>query len=163
MSGSYGSMSSSYNSMSGSYGSMSGYDSMSGSYGSMSDTHGSMSGSYGSMSGYDGGSSAGPFIVQGPCPVTDDGLCVSSVNFGNGNYGNNERCDISGCSGYGRFIAFDTESGFDKVATAGVEYQGGFPQSDVPLGMPITWRSDGSVTKSGWKLCQQDASGSYPA
>jgi len=90
------------------------------------------------------------------CQVTTStgNTCVTD---GYGNYGNNERCTIqvlqSGrLSTYG---SFRTELGFDYVTIGSTRYQGtrGPGNVYVSYGSTFTWRSDSSVTDSGWTIC----------
>ena len=48
-------------------------------------------------------------VVTGPCSLTDGGLCATSPNYPF-EYGNNERCTISGVPAYRLYtVAFDVE------------------------------------------------------
>eukprot|EP00746_Dinoflagellata_sp_MGD_P161819 gnl/MRDRNA2_/MRDRNA2_89101_c0_seq1.p1 gnl/MRDRNA2_/MRDRNA2_89101_c0~~gnl/MRDRNA2_/MRDRNA2_89101_c0_seq1.p1 ORF type:complete len:1303 (+),score=170.88 gnl/MRDRNA2_/MRDRNA2_89101_c0_seq1:188-3910(+) len=99
-----------------------------------------------------------PFIVtKGTCPLSDGGKCVSSGNYGSGNnYDNRESCDITPPSGKIKVVAFDTESGYDKLKVNGAQYHGkGALSGTFTTNTQITWYSDGSVTRSGWKLCAE--------
>jgi len=79
------------------------------------------------------------------------------VTDGYGNHGNNEACTMRATVN-GRLSAteFNTEAGYDFINVNGVDYagSGAGPQNvAVPAGAEFTWRSDGSVTRSGWTLC----------
>jgi len=102
-------------------------------------------------------------LISGQC-VTD-GLCVSSPNFPN-NYGDNERCELSVTSGNSAPFAiesFNTENGFDFLIIDGVRHSGDssgnraantVPFDVVPTNS-ISWQSDGSSTKPGFRICLQ--------
>jgi len=95
----------------------------------------------------------GSWVVTGSgCGVTGD--CVSSNNHP-ANYGNREECSIQLNGDVAISVqAFDTESGYDMLTVGGVRYSGtDGPQSGSYSGV-ISWSSDVSVTKSGWKLCK---------
>jgi len=84
-----------------------------------------------------------------------DGQCVQSKNHPS-NYGNNEACTISVFNVPLATEAFDTESRYDFLRAGGVGYSG---SSGPPNGVydgTITWSSDYSVTRSGWRLCRTD-------
>merc|ERR1719278_69039 len=92
----------------------------------------------------------------GTWEVTGDGCemvgqCVQSKNHPS-NYGNNEACSIAVFSVPLTTEAFDTESRYDYLRAGGVGYSGSSgPPNGVYDGY-ITWDSDYSVTRSGWKL-----------
>merc|ERR1719323_2825470 len=88
------------------------------------------------------------------CEMT--GNCVQSKNHPS-NYGNGESCTINL---YGDVPltteAFNTESRYDFLNAGGNAYSGtSGPPSGAYTGL-ITWSSDYSVTKSGWRLCRTD-------
>merc|ERR1719384_1694293 len=95
----------------------------------------------------------GTWVVTGSgCAI--DGDCVQSNNHPS-NYGNSEACSIEL---YGEIAlstdAFNTESRYDWLTAGGTRYSGtSGPRSGSYTGS-ITWSSDYSVTKSGWKLCR---------
>jgi hypothetical protein len=72
-------------------------------------------------------------------------------------YGNSQSCVISVLGNVGAITveAFSTESGYDKLTVNGMAYSGSAgPQGVTPTpSVNITWLSDGSVTKAGWKIC----------
>merc|ERR1719460_2724342 len=54
-------------------------------------------------------------------------------------------------------MAFDTERGYDKLVVNGATYDGrSGPEGVIPNGV-ISWTSDSSVTRSGWKICATSA------
>jgi len=85
-----------------------------------------------------------------------DGNCIQSNNYPS-NYGNRETCNVIL---YGDIPlateAFNTESRYDFLTVGGVRYAGssGPPSGDYTG--TINWKSDGSVVKSGWRLCRTD-------
>jgi len=86
------------------------------------------------------------------CQMIDN--CISSNNYPNG-YGNNQECTVR-LFGDIPFVteSFETESRYDKLTVGGVEYSG---NSGPPSGSytgAISWSSDYSVTKAGWKMCR---------
>merc|ERR1712187_968518 len=50
--------------------------------------------------------------------------------------------------------SFQTEYGYDKMMVNGKTYQGSTGPSSVVVTSGISWTSDFTVTKNGWKLCQ---------
>ena len=96
------------------------------------------------------------------CSLSNDGTCVTD---GIGSYSNNERCTIEATAAVTlRVDAFDTESCCDRITIRSVQYSGS-STSDGPAGVrmsageTMTWRSDGSVTRSGWAICAAPDSG----
>jgi len=84
-----------------------------------------------------------------------DGNCIQSRNHPS-SYGNNEACTITVFNVPLATEAFDTESRYDYLRADGVGYSG---SSGPPNGVydgTITWSSDYSVTRSGWRLCRTD-------
>jgi hypothetical protein len=72
------------------------------------------------------------FSTTGPCTV--DGSCVSSPNFGQGSYDNNEACTIhASSSGTMHATSFETERNFDHLTVGGTRYSG----SDGPVGISV--------------------------
>jgi hypothetical protein len=49
--------------------------------------------------------------------------------------------------------AFSTEHVYDKVTVNGVQYSGSTGPDGV-VASSMTWWSDGSVVRDGWKICQ---------
>jgi len=89
--------------------------------------------------------------ARGPC-VLDAAGCVSSPNFPS-NYGSNERCTIGPNFGTITVESFDTENNWDKLFVDGTTYMGSNGPAGVNAVGDITWNSDGSVSKKGWKIC----------
>jgi len=84
---------------------------------------------------------------------TKVGNCIQSNNHP-GNYGNNQACTIDANLVPFTVEAFDTESRYDFLVVEGVQYSGtGGPSNGAYNGV-ISWSSDYSVVKSGWKLCR---------
>ena len=98
-------------------------------------------------------------LTSGSCTI--DGSCVMSPGWP-GSYGNDERCEITVTSG-GVVTAesFATESGYDYITLAGVRYEGSSGPQDVTVtaGSVLTWYSDGSDTRAGWRICLAVADG----
>ncbi|CAE7377068.1 Dmbt1 [Symbiodinium natans] len=97
-------------------------------------------------------------VASGTCVLGGDG-CISSSGYPSSNYPDNDACTISIDSGNTRLIdvvAFSTENNYDKLWVNGIAYDG-TSTSDGPAGIvptqDIVWDSDGSTTKSGWKIC----------
>jgi len=96
---------------------------------------------------------SGSWVVTGSgCELNGD--CISSSNHP-ANYGNGEQCSIQLNGAIPISVqAFDTETNYDYLTVGGVRYSGtNSPQSGSYTGV-ISWSSDSSVTKSGWKLCK---------
>jgi len=92
-------------------------------------------------------------LESGPC--TQVGPCISSPNFPE-NYGNHESCEIDvppGVTEAISVVAFDTEDGYDYLWVNGHGYSGADGPAGVTPTSSITWSSDSSVMKSGWKMC----------
>lgn len=98
------------------------------------------------------------FTTTGDCQIND--TCVTSPNYPN-KYSNNQACTITALvSGLLTVEAFDTESCCDKLQVGGIaENSGGTTYTSGPVGVSLAigdkmfWRSDGSSTRSGWKVC----------
>jgi len=83
-----------------------------------------------------------------------DGNCINSNNFPS-NYGSMEECSIE-LFGAVQFSteAFSTESRHDVLTIGGVQYaREDGPPSGSYTGK-ITWSSDNTINKSGWRLCR---------
>jgi len=90
-------------------------------------------------------------VTGAGCRMT--GNCIESLNHP-GNYGNNEACSITAQEVDITVSAFNTESGYDFLIMGGRSYSGTSGPSSGPFSGTISWSSDYSVTKSGWKLCK---------
>jgi len=83
-----------------------------------------------------------------------DGNCIQSNNHPS-NYGNNEACTITLWGVSLATEAFNTESRYDWLSVAGGDrYSGSSGPPNGDYTGTITWSSDYSVTKSGWRLCR---------
>jgi len=101
-------------------------------------------------------------VSSGPCTIDRTG-CLLSPNWPK-NYGNNEACEIAVNSKNIPkpifSISFVTEYRYDVLRVNKVSYSGFTGPSHVTPTETITWTSDYSITKSGWKLCTGVASAS---
>jgi len=96
-----------------------------------------------------------PGVISGSgCEM--NGNCIQSLNYPS-NYGNNQQCSIelSGAIPVS-VIAFDTETSYDILSVGGSPYSGTSGPSNGAYSGTITWSSDSSITRSGWKLCRTD-------
>jgi len=104
--------------------------------------------------------------ISGPCQVSaDDEACVTSPGYP-GDYGVNEYCSMSLTSNISKYLDvedFETESGADTLVCTEENYEasGDFEAAKEKLqGLrivgAITWSSDHSVSKQGWKICARD-------
>ena len=100
-------------------------------------------------------------VSSGPCTVVSGSTCFHSPNYPS-RYRNDERCTIV-VHGSGTVSSsnFETESSYDRLTIDGREFSGeggelssgdGVAVSD---GDSISWRSDGSVTGSGFEVCSE--------
>eukprot|EP00928_Gymnodinium_smaydae_P052825 TRINITY_DN3697_c0_g1_i4.p1 TRINITY_DN3697_c0_g1~~TRINITY_DN3697_c0_g1_i4.p1 ORF type:complete len:2404 (-),score=413.62 TRINITY_DN3697_c0_g1_i4:118-7329(-) len=100
-------------------------------------------------------------VNEGECKLTDGGNCVTSPNYPS-HYGSSQSCTILPPPGSApiEMKYFNTESGFDKLFVNGQAYQGAIAEgTTVTTSSEMTWTSDGSVQRKGWKLCVQGAAG----
>merc|ERR1719195_2575129 len=83
-----------------------------------------------------------------------EGDCISSLNHP-ANYGNDEACNVQL---YGdvslRFEAFNTEARYDILTVGGTGYSGTSGPASGSYSGRISWASDYSVVKTGWKVCR---------
>jgi len=95
----------------------------------------------------------GSWVIDGSgCEMS--GNCIQSNNHPS-NYGNDQQCSIQLTDVSFTVEAFDTESRYDWLTVGGSRYSGtSGPASSSGYTGTITWESDYSVTKSGWKLCK---------
>jgi hypothetical protein len=110
-------------------------------------------------------------VLTGPCGVSEDSTCVMSPNYPD-NYSINEKCTIQAPVGATLEVkSFDVETWhwriWDYVTVNGRLYSGQkclgcgprcCPLEGGPNGVVIShelmyWYSNGSRTKSGWKIC----------
>jgi len=103
----------------------------------------------------------GTFEVISGTGCTKTGNCIQSSNHP-GDYGNNENCNINAYEAEITVEAFNTESGYDFLSMGGASYSGtSGPASGTYTGV-ISWASDYSEVRSGWKLCQGSSPGPVP-
>ena len=95
----------------------------------------------------------GSWVVSGSgCEV--DGDCIQSLNHP-ANYGNEQQCSVQLTGRFNvEFEAFDTESRYDFLFAGGSSYSGTSGPPTGPYSGTITWFSDYSVTRSGWRMCK---------
>jgi len=101
-----------------------------------------------------------PSVESGSC--TTSGNCFMSPNYPS-NYGNRQSCTIvMNSDAVLTVVAFNTESGYDKLMISGSVYQGtsGPSGETVSNGDRISWSTDSSSTRSGWKICVSSQQGS---
>jgi len=95
----------------------------------------------------------GSWVIEGSGCVMN-GNCISSNNHPS-NYGNSEVCSIKlGGSVDITVEAFNTESRYDYLTVGGSRYAGTSGPRSGSYSGTISWSTDSSVTKSGWKLCK---------
>lgn len=106
------------------------------------------------------GGSANSFGVGSGDPCGASGRCFSSPNYPNSNYDSSQSCTITPAqSGPLECTTFYTESGYDRIEMIDGTRYSGHHLSDCPdgvkvtAGIPFTWRTDGSVTHSGFEIC----------
>jgi len=98
---------------------------------------------------------------------TVDDVCVQSKNYPD-YYGNSESCSVNVPANQAISVeAFNTEAGFDFLTVNGQAYSGTGSCSSNSCGgrsgidyslvtaseNAISWRTDGSVTRTGWRIC----------
>merc|ERR1719510_2067025 len=95
----------------------------------------------------------GTWVISGSgCEMT--GNCIQSLNHPS-NYGNNQQCSIELYGDIPLSVdSFNTESRYDILTVGGSSYSGSSGPSSGAYSGTITWSSDYSVTRSGWKLCR---------
>ena len=94
------------------------------------------------------------------CEIVADGRCVTD---GFGNYGNHESCTVKALQPLIlTTVQYDIQSRNDYITVGGARYEYSGPaQLKVAKGTELTWRSDGSSTNGGFKVCAQSG-GSFP-
>ena len=101
---------------------------------------------------------AGFFTVDsGQCTVASDATCFRSPNYPS-RYNDHDICRITVTAHEQvtlSVVAFNTESGYDRLRVAGVWYEGtiGPDGIQVAAGASIIFTSDGSYTMSGFEVC----------
>jgi len=97
----------------------------------------------------------GTWVISGSgCEM--DGNCIQSLNHPS-NYGNNQQCSVELYGAISLSVnAFDTERSYDVLSVGGRYYSGTSGPSNGAYSGTMTWSSDGSITRSGWKLCRTD-------
>merc|ERR1711953_1496449 len=99
-----------------------------------------------------GSDNNGLFGIEGTGCVAI-GNCISSLNYPS-NYGNGQECTVSVANVRLNVQSpFSIERNWDHLRFDGVN---AWTSSEVPASMSggeFTWRTDGSVTRAGWKIC----------
>jgi len=99
----------------------------------------------------------GTWTVTGSgCQI--DGACVQSNNYPQ-NYGNDESCIIDVGNLPIAVEYFETERSYDELTVNGVAYSGTPSNINDINGVQngkLSWASDYSVTKKGWRICRTD-------
>jgi len=97
--------------------------------------------------------SVGSASPSGACYVTSMGQCVTT----GAGYANNERCTMYAQSSFWLDVqSFETESStYDYIYIQGQRYGGSTGPSGIYMtsGTSMTWSTDGSVTRSGFRIC----------
>jgi len=93
-------------------------------------------------------------LVGDGCEEEQDGRCMRSLNHPS-NYGYDESCEIILYGDVSISVeSFNTEQGYDYLTLGETRYSGTTaPPSGVYSGV-ITWTTDQSGYRSGWKLCK---------
>ena len=89
---------------------------------------------------------------EASCLLSDGGTCITD---GLGLYENNEACTIRAMAPMTlNAVEWDVENFWDHLKIGGTEYSSASPTGLLVLaGDLLEWRSDGSVTKQGFKVC----------
>jgi len=95
----------------------------------------------------------GSWVIEGSgCEMS--GNCISSNNHPS-NYGNSQECTINLYGSIDISVdAFNTESRYDWLTVGGSRYSGTTGPSSGTYTGTISWETDSSVTRAGWKLCK---------
>ena len=94
-------------------------------------------------------------VSSGSCHTNSDRSCFYSPSYPN-NYGNSQTCSITVSQNTELDPqAFNTESGYDWLTVNGARYMGTNAPTGVYVsaGSTISWRTDGSVTRTGFAIC----------
>jgi hypothetical protein len=94
------------------------------------------------------------FYSTGTCSVNKN--CVTSFNYGVGEYDNNAHCLITALGDYDALsvVSFDTNGMCDQLIVGGViYYNNNAPMIGVKYGDSLLWQTDGSEVKGGFKVC----------
>ena len=121
-------------------------------------------------------------VEEGPCVLSTTSVCMCSSNYNRAGcesgelessesrYGNNERCSLR-LSSPGTLVAsqFNTESCCDRLTVRDGASEEIFRGSTGPDNLVVTdatisWRSDGSIVRPGFRICvTPSAPGTPPA
>ena len=95
-------------------------------------------------------------VTSGSCKINTDDNCLVSSNYPN-NYDSSDYCGIEMIqSGKLNVEAFNTESSHDTLSVRSKKYSGNTNGPNgvvVQSGDMLYWKSDSSVTRSGFKIC----------
>jgi hypothetical protein len=98
--------------------------------------------------------------IQGPCPLSNGGICATGSGYPANNYNSNEVCIISNVPAVPlQVVAFDVEFGgstcsFDAITVNSQRFCGTVgPSGVVPSDGRILWSSDVSCSESGGEIC----------
>jgi len=95
-------------------------------------------------------------VTSGSCTV-DAGNCVLTPNWPN-NYGNKNQCKIKVKKQGGvklQVVDFLLEGTYDYLKVNSKKYSGSTGPMDTVAKGTMEWSSDRSVTKTGWKICEE--------
>jgi hypothetical protein len=108
----------------------------------------------------------GAFSVDsGPCSVDEDG-CARSPGWPEAKYQSKQSCKIDITKTVKLEVAdFNTEHGYDKLTIKGISYSGGTGPhlQSFDAGSTMTWTSDYSEERGGWKICAAESANSEAA
>jgi hypothetical protein len=104
-------------------------------------------------------------VDSGLCTVASDAMCFRSPNYPS-DYNNNDNCAITVTAHEQvtlSVVAFNTESGWDRLTVSGVQYEGssGPDGVQVAAGASITFTSDWAQTRSGFEVCGASPPSTY--
>ena len=90
-------------------------------------------------------------VTHGSCSIDRDG-CATSPNYPL-DYGSNQACTFQASGIFMKSVDFQTESGYDKLTVNTQTYSGNIGPAAVHVTGSMSWTSDDSVQKRGWKIC----------
>ena len=93
-------------------------------------------------------------LVSGPCTIDAEG-CALSPKFP-GQYDHNQECSLrTNFAGWAKTTHFETEWAFDFLYVSYWAYSGDYGVQNfyLPAQTPISFTTDESIVKSGWRIC----------